>query len=175
MQNLFKVFALVLLLTSCFPENKEEVVRQIYFFDLQSYFNNQAAMLQKKAKNINKTVAKNDLTEKKQIKIANWKTELSLFIDADINKPTWKESYLKDSTATKIIYTAIDDDLKTQKIEINLDNGVPSKFVISTKEDNLLYHSTENLEFIPDSLYVIKKHQKVFLLGENNYLINGLF
>lgn len=175
MCNLFKALTLLLLLSSCFSESKKKAVRQIYYFDLQSYFNNQAAMLQKNSKYINKTVAKNNLEEQKLIQVENWKTELSLFIDADINKPAWKESYSKDSTARKITYTAIDKVLKTQKIEIDLSNGIPSKFIIVTKEDNLLYHSTAHLEFIPNALYLIKKHQKVFLLGENNYLIKGLF
>ncbi len=175
MQNLLKAFACLLLLSNCCSENKEKTVRQIYYFDLQSYFNEQAKMLNKTAKKINKTVAKNEITEQKLIRIINWETELALFINADINKPAWKDSYTKDSTATKVIYTATDKDLRTQKIEINLNHGKATQFVIDTQEDNLLYHSTEHLEYIPGVLYLIKKHQKVFLLGLNNYEIKGQF
>ena len=175
MLNLLKAFACLLLLSSCFSKNKEEAVRHIYFFDLQSYFKEQALTLNKTAKKINKTVAKNEITEEKLVSINNWETELALFINADINKPDWKDSYTKDSTATKVIYTATDKDLRTQRIEINLYHSKATQFVIDTQEDNLLYHSTEHLEYIPGVLYVIKKHQKVFLLGLNNYEIKGQF
>ena len=65
--------------------------------------------------------------------------------------------------------------LEIQKIEIDLKNGLPLKFRIITKMDNLLYHSTEELEFYPDSVYSINKHQKVTLISQNNYLIKGFF
>lgn len=175
MNNLSKAFVLILLLSGCFSAEKKNALETIYYFNLKDYFTKTATELNSKRPLVNKMVSKNELSENKNLKINDWKTELGLFIDADINKVAWKESYTKDSSATKIIYIAKEADLKTQKIEIDLKDGSPIKFKIKTQMDNLLYHTTEELEFYPDSVYQIKKHQKVVLLGENNYLIKGVF
>lgn len=174
MNNLIKAFILVLILSGCAKENKNSR-NQIYYFDLKTYFNKTATELNSKKILVDKTVSKNELSENKKIEIKDWKTELALFIEADINKPAWKDSYIKDSTAAKIIYNAKDSDLKTQRIEIEFKNGIPIQFKINTKMDNILYHTTEELKFYPDSVYSIDKHQKVMLMGKNNYLIKGIF
>lgn len=175
MKNLLKAFAIILLLSGCFSAEKEKNTQPIYYFDLKGYFTKTASELNSKKPLVNKTASKNELSENKNLKIKDWKTELALFMDADINKSAWKNSYTKDSTALKIIYHAKEADLKTQRIEIDLLNGKPIKFKINTKMDNLLSHTSEVLEFYPDSVYSITKHQKVMLMGKNNYLIKGIF
>ena len=172
MQNILKAFLIIALFSSCFSKAKETKQPKFYF-DLKGYFSNLATTLNQENPEINKTVSKNDLKENKRIKIPNWNEELALFMEADINKPAWKDSYTKDSSATKIIYKSNDADLKTQKIEISLINGKPTRIHIETSADNLLYQTKENLDFYPDSLYSIQKKQNVILLGENNYQIIG--
>ena len=172
MQNILKSFLIIVLFSSCFSKAKETKQPKFYF-DLKGYFSNLATTLNQENPEINKTVSKNDLKENKRIKIPNWNEELALFMEADINKPAWKDSYTKDSSATKIIYKSNDADLKTQKIEISLINGKPTRIHIETSADNLLYQTKENLDFYPDSLYSIQKKQNVILLGENNYQIVG--
>jgi hypothetical protein len=120
-------------------------------------------------------VAKNGVKEERNIKVTDWKNEFDLFIDADINKSAWRDSYTKDSTANKIVYRAKDEDLKTRSISIILDNAKLKQIVIKTKVDNLLYHSEETLTYREGLSYQIKKHQKVILLGLNDYLIEGKF
>ena len=172
MQNLLKAFLIIILFSSCFSKTKETKQPKFYF-DLKGYFSDLATTYNQENPEIIKIVSKNDVKESKPIKIPNWNEELALFIDADINKPAWKDSYTKDSSATKITYTSNDVDLKTQKIEISLNDGKPSKFHIETSVSNLLYQTKENLDFYPDSLYSIQKKQNVILLGKNNYLIIG--
>ncbi|MEO5909577.1 MAG: hypothetical protein ABIP95_01755 [Pelobium sp.] len=165
----------MMIFSGCFSADKKNDRRKIYFYDLQTYFTKTAEKLNQENPTITKSVAKNKITEKHTLKVTNWNTELALFIESDINKGAWRDSYSKDSTATKIIYTAIDNNLKTRKIEIWMDEGKPKKFTVYTKVDNMLYHTTEELEFIPDSSYSIKKHQKILILGLNDYEIKGLF
>ena len=172
MRNILKALLIITLFSSCFSKAKETKQSKFYF-DLKGYFSNLATTLNQENPEINKTVSKNDLKENKRIKIPNWNEELALFIEADINKPAWKDSYTIDSSATKITYKSNDADLKTQKIEISLSNGKPTRIHIETSADNLLYQTKENLDFYPDSLYRIQKKQNVILLGENNYQIIG--
>ena len=165
----------MILFSGCMAKENQKGKKQVSYFDLKGYFSSTAQQLHKRNPTVAKTVAKNELTEAKKLKIGNWVQELALFSEADINKPAWKDSYTKDSTATEITYTSKDPDLKTQKIEIFLEKGLPVKFSIYTRVTNLLYDTDERLEFYPDSAYTIKKHQKVVLLGENNYVIKGNF
>lgn len=175
MQNLSKILIISFLILGCTPNSKKDEARKIYYFDLKSYFQNLTDSLNKKQQTILKTVSKNGVKEQKKIKVTDWKNEFALFVDADINKSAWKDSYTKDSTANKIVYKAKDEDLKTRSISIILDGGEIKQIVVKTKVDNLLYHGEETLTYHDEVFYQIKKHQKVILLGLNDYLIEGKF
>jgi len=172
MKNL--VFILLFLLVSCTSENTNSDVHEIYYFDLKTYFSNEADKFSKQRKLIHKSITHNGTVEEKNLQINNWKEEFALFIESDINKVSWKNSYKKDSTLNKLTFTAKEEDLKTQSIEIEFLNNHPSKFRIINKTHNYLYKTDEILEYIPDSLYLISKKQQVTLLEKNDYLIQGL-
>jgi hypothetical protein len=166
----------ILIFISCQSDKKKEESRQINYFDLQTYFKEKATEFTKVNSTINKQITVNNLTERQKLKIANWEEEFSMFIKSDINKIAWKNSYTKDSTAQKVVYTAKDEQLKTQKITILFSQQqLIKQILINNVVDNLLYHGTEDLTYTPNQGYEIKKHQKVFLLGEKNYLIKGGF
>ncbi|MBK0382973.1 hypothetical protein I5M32_08370 [Pedobacter sp. SD-b] len=175
MQKINKLLIVSFLLFGCNAGSKKAEIRQIYYFDLKSYFQNLADSLNKTNTIIEKTVAKNGVKETKKIKVADWKNEFALFIDADINKSAWQDSYIKDSTATKISYKAKNKSLKTQSITIGLEKGKAKKIIVKTKADNLLYQGEETLTYTNGVSYQIKKHQKVIFLGLNDYLIEGRF
>ncbi len=172
MVKILRLIAILFLFTGCNYKTEEAARKQIYYFSLVNYFENQSSLLENKS--IVKTVAKNNVTETRKVTISNWEQEFALFVESDINKAAWKDSYTKDSTANKIKYQAKVDDLRVRSIEIDLKNNKPAKITILNQSNNLLYHTTETLIYIPDSLYQIKKHQKVILLGLNNYEITGL-
>jgi hypothetical protein len=173
MIKLFKLIIILFLFSSCSSSSDEQAQKQNYFFDIAGYFKQQATLLTNKS--VTKTVSKDKATETKTLIVENWEQELQLFTDCDINKAAWKDSYKKDSTSNTLIYTATDPDLRVRAIKINFLGQSPSKIEISTQSKNLLYHTTENLVFIPDSLYQITKHQKVILLGLHDYKISGRF
>lgn len=176
MYKFLSIGLFILIFSSCQSDKKKEESRQINYFDIQTYFKEKASELAKKNASVNKQITVNKLTERQKLKIANWEEELSLFIKSDINKIAWKNSYLKDSTALKVIYTAKDEQLKTKKITIILsEQQLVKQIIINNVVDNILYHGTEDLTYTPNQNYEIKKHQKVFLMGEKNYLIKGVF
>lgn len=172
MSNFFKLLIVLFLFSSCSSKPDEHAQQQKYFFDLAGYFKQQATALN--GKQVFKTVGKNKSTETKTVQIKNWEQELQLFTECDINKPAWKDSYQKNSTANVLTYTSKEPDLRVSSIKITFVGQAPKKIEINTQSKNLLYHTTENLVFIPDSLYKITKHQKVILLGLNDYEITGL-
>jgi len=120
-------------------------------------------------------VTHNGSSETKKIHIDNWGSELSLFIQSDINKPAWRDSYsIQNDADNSIIYTAKTPELKTRKIIVtkNKDNSIKWIMIYNASE-NFLYQTTEVLNYIPDSLYTIKKKQHVRFMGTNNYYIKG--
>ncbi len=168
----FIILFIATLLPSCKPGNLQTDTSSKYF-DIKGYFEADTARLTKSNPLITKTVTHNGVTETKKLHIDNWGAELSLFIQSDINKPAWRESYNVDSSATGLIYRAKTLDLKTQLIVINKQGDKIKWVMLYNSSKNYLYETNEKLSYFPDSLYIIQKHQKVRLLGANNYLIKG--
>ncbi|MES2808267.1 MAG: hypothetical protein V4619_06560 [Bacteroidota bacterium] len=168
----FIILFIATLLPACKPGNLQTETPSKYF-DIKGYFEADTARLTKLNPLITKTATHNGVTETKKLHIDNWGAELNLFIQSDINKPAWRESYNVDSGATGLIYRAKTLDLKTQLIVINKQGDKIKWVMLYNSSKNYLYETNEKLSYFPDSLYIIQKYQKVRLLGANNYLIKG--
>lgn len=143
--------------------------------DLKGFFDAEAQRLTRANPGVFKTVARNDASETRSVKDIDWETELSLFAESDINKPAWLDSYKVTSGAGKTIYQASDSTLKTREISIGKDpQGKIRTVEILNRTQNMLYSSTEQLLYVRDSLYQIRKHQHVAVMGDNRYFINGI-
>ena len=167
--------ALLLALSACSnPDNMPHAVQARSYFSLVDYFGKEATRLQQRNPEIIKTVAKNGEEERKKIKIADWEKEFALFIDADINKPAWRNSYRVDSTGSSVTYTSTDSTLRTKEIQITKsDAGAISHIRITNRVSNALYQTDEQLDYYVDSLYRIAKQQHVQIIGESHYTVTG--
>jgi len=161
----------LLLITACKPEIKDNGTAK--YFDLKQYFTNEAARMEKLHSAVFKTVNYNNKPEQKRVLIKNWKRELGLFAESDINKPAWKDSYKVSTQNDSTLYTAIDTNLRTRSVLIVMQAKQVKLIAISNFTKNLLYQTKDVLAYYPDSLYLIEKHQSVKILGSNNYLISG--
>jgi len=160
-------------LQSCKPEIKQNA--SMKYFDIKGFFRSDSARLTRLNKPVYKVIKHNDVTESKTVHIANWGTELSLFSDADINKPAWRDSYKITADSNIIIYQAITPDVKTREIMIKLVAGKVKYMMIIDSTKNILYRSLEKLSYFPDSLYLIQRAQTIRFLGTNKYDISGYF
>ncbi|MEH6306541.1 hypothetical protein RYH73_12865 [Olivibacter sp. CPCC 100613] len=159
---------------SCSTNNDTTKIDQPSYFDLASYFRQQAILLQRKNPMILKTVGKNMETEQKKLKLDNWQKEFELFSSSDINKSDWRQSYRIDSTDEKLNYRAKSSRLRTKEITIYKNrNGIIKHIHILNGEKNWLYESIEQLDYYPDSLYQIAKEQSIRIIGQNQYTIIG--
>ncbi|NEU08185.1 hypothetical protein GZH53_07665 [Flavihumibacter sp. R14] len=144
--------------------------------DIKEFFEAEARRLSRTNPEINKTVARNESSETRSVRDINWKTELSLFAESDINKPAWQDSYQKVAKGNTVSYRATDTTLRTREIQISKDPaGRILKINIRNQTRNMLYSSSEQLLYIPDSVYQISKDQRVVVVGDNHYLLKGLF
>jgi hypothetical protein len=168
-------------------------------FDLTGYIKKEAASFKKSDSPVIKTVYHDHLTvidtviiqkgqpyktktvhhdatkETKTVHVNNWDDELSLFTDADINKPAFKNSYKAVDEDGLLVYKARDKDLKVQELIIKRVGQNIKYILIYTRVENLLYKTTQKLTYFPDSVYRIETVQHVRLLGTNTYFIEGKF
>lgn len=166
------VFTFSSLLPSCKPDNIQTGA-DLKYFDIKGFFTADTARLRKLNHITHKMVNHNGNTETKDVHINNWGLELSLFIQSDINKPAWRDSYTVVKTDNIEIYRTKDPDLKTQEIMLKKEGGKVKWIMITNSTKNKLYQTKEKLSYFPDSIYIIQKYQKVRLLGANTYVIKG--
>jgi hypothetical protein len=159
--------------SACKPDVKESGA-SLKYFDIDGYFTKNIARLNKLNKPVLKTVTHNTASESKTVHISDWGLELSLFKDADINRPAWKNSYTMLDEDGLVVYRAKYPELKMRQMLIKKENGKVKWIIIYNKTPkNILYQTIEKLTFFPDSLYIIDKVQRVRLLGANTYEIKG--
>ncbi|RRN77200.1 hypothetical protein EIM50_20815 [Pseudoxanthomonas sp. SGD-10] len=166
------IIPIIVLITSCVSSEQTDT-QDVFYYNFKHFFSQEVEKLTKENPTIEKTIIHNNQQESKSLKIDNWDQELALFIESDINKASWKNSYTKDSTSQRVIYTAKEESLRIRKSEVHFADGKPVKFSFVNQTSNYLYTSEEHLEYYPDSLYFIHKKQKVVLLGDNDYKITG--
>ena len=175
---MIKNLALVILafsLAAC--QQKEINKKQIEYVDLQGYFSAEAKRLNSKKPTVLKTVGINQKSEKKLLeKTIDWEKELSVFKEADINKPAFKGMYHIGRMPNKTVYTALNKKNLVQRIEV--DWGLSKKPIgirIFQLTKNMIYRAADTLNYYPDSAYSIHKKQEVRVLGTTVYTIDGKF
>lgn len=163
----------LIFISSC--SNPEEMKTKTAFFDIEGFFETEVKRLTNKKSTVNKSVRQNEQSEIKKNLSVDWNNELALFIASDINKPAWKDSYTIRGDSVHFSYVAIDKNLRTISVEIKKDlQGRPVFFKIKNMTRSKLYESSEELTYIPDSIYTINKNQSVRFLGKNTYQISGI-
>jgi hypothetical protein len=165
----------VLSLAAC--QQKEISNKQIEYVDLQGFFSAEANRLNSQKPTFTKTVCING---KKESKVLNntidWEKELSVFKDADINKPAFKGKYQITKLANKTIYTSNSKNALVKRIELDFDDTKkPMGIRIFQLTKNMIYQSTDTLSYYPDSVYSMHKKQEVRILGTTVYTIEGKF
>ncbi len=144
------------------------------YLDIKSFFEKEARRLSSLEKSVTKTVSRNGNKETKNLNNLNWINEFNLFIESDINKPAWKDSYQISQKNNILIYKALDSNLRTQHMLIKRKSDRNIGYIeIVNKTSNSLYQSSEHLTYLADSVYSIKKQQNISLIGNNKYEIMG--
>lgn len=172
--SFYNLCLILFFLGSC-SQTEEVKKSELTYFDIKGFFLNEASKLNSKETSVLKKVEKNGESEEKLILIKDWEKELNLFIESDINKPSWINSYNIEIKGDTMIYNANTPDLRARVIKIIDNDSQPKSLIIKNESSNKLYKSYETLYYYPDSIYIIEKEQQVRFLGENSYRISGIF
>lgn len=176
------LFWLVVLMggVACRFPSTGKAPQQARFFDLTEYFNAEIKRLQTLNPQVDKSVSLlNKPSENNKVTIGDWHTELSFFIQSDINRPVWWEKYSVDSLfdeqkqLSELRYEAKAPELRTRKLDIKFKNNQVQSILIVNYIQNTLYTTQEFLEYLPQQGYTVAKKQDVVLYNENDYKVEA--
>jgi hypothetical protein len=167
------VFALAFF--SCNQREAAKANTELLYFDLKGYFGKEIIRLRNAKVKVNKTVSINGVDETKSSLIADWDKELAIFVNADINKTSWKGSFKVTRQKGLHSYTSDSKKIPIKKVSITHKDSKISKVEIIVNNKNILYQSLDTLTYSPDVLYKIRKQQKIRLLAPKDYAIVAKF
>lgn len=163
------LFIGILLCMACHQDTPPaSTPKEAIFFDLPAFFHQEIDLLQKDVIGLQKTATINGQKETKQISEFDLKQELSSFINADINKATWKDQYQVDSIwqaqqLQSIHYKALNKKLKTQKVLITFEEGEVAAIEIEKGIDNMAVRADQVLTYFSRQGYKVNKEQSLVL------------
>ena len=175
MKKITFLYPVLLLSLGCSQAPRQKQKNDLTYFDIKGYFDKEARRLQKSKTIVAKTVSVQDGRETKKVEIADWKKELSSFIDADVNRDAWKGAFAISQVNGQLIYTSDNEKVPVKEIRIDMKNEQLKGLRVIVKNSNTLYTSVDSLFYYPDSLYRIKKVQKINLMSEKRYEVSGIF
>ncbi len=174
---------ITILLNACQPSAKQQAADQampLAFFDLKGYFQKEIQRLNQEKPAVTKTVAVNGKSEEKRLQTLDFKEELGVFIQSDINRPDWTDKYRIDSTLqdgqlAALRYQALEDKLRTRKIDIHFFNGKVSEIHIINGGNNIVAGSEQELTYRPRQGYNIRSRQYASLSKDKELSIEVRF
>lgn len=155
-------------------------LKEDYFFDLKSYIEGEITKLNEQQPEIEKSIQLRDKTEVKQFDSLNYKKELSVFSQADINKAAWTDKYEADTlyeqgTIAKISYQAIDPSLKTNLLEISFTNDNISHIYVKAITESLVANVYKEMNYWPGKGYHLVSAQSTVLSDTTAVAIDARF
>ncbi len=164
---------IVIAIYGCQRKEEPIVEKSLPYFDVKNYIDKEAARLQKIDRLILKKVEVNGSSETKLLKISNWKEELNIFSDSEINRASWNGLFKIEKTLDTFNYTSDNEKVPIKELKVVYKNNLVKGIVIVVKNTNMLYTSIDSLGYFADSIYVVKKLQNIKFLTNKSYLVTG--
>lgn len=177
MKQIMCILTVSLMVLSCSSESQTNQTKK--YFDLKGLIESQIKILNKLKPIVQKSILIAEKSENQVVKTIDWAKELALFIQADLNKPAFIQSYQVDSSSTSLKYTL----KKTEKLPVkflNITNvgtdGINIEALVNN--DNYLYQTERHLKLslknnqVTD--YQIDGFQKIVFGDKKVFKINGV-
>ncbi|NIJ51339.1 hypothetical protein [Dyadobacter arcticus] len=172
------------MLLSCGSEQTNDK-NEKYYYDLKGFVDNQIVYLDEKKPMVYKTTMLNGKKEIGKSTNIDWKKELELFIQADINKPAYRQSYdvvRKDSSEYE--YTLRPNmNLPVRYLKIVTDKSINQPLYVKAllKSENKIYDSEKSIELIctkANNLWELKSfsvhgYQKLIFMDKKLFQIES--
>ncbi|GAB3690027.1 hypothetical protein GCM10027592_07020 [Spirosoma flavus] len=174
-----------LLISGC--NNPAQQNQAPVYYDVVGFVQKQIAGLSAQKPLVNKTVAINENRNQQNTHDINWAHELELFVQADINKPALRNSYVitrPDSATYQYTLKPEEEHLAVQSLTVQLDttSRQPRRIEAVMQTSNPLYSSERHvlLESGPAAgrewqikHYKLSGYQKLPYFDKNEFLVEG--
>jgi hypothetical protein len=180
------VIAAVLLFlpVSCRQEQSRDDAPKVYY-DLKGFIENQILYLNEKKPEVSKTAVLGSRREVSETREVDWKKELELFIQADINKPSYRQSYevirngplhyeyrLKPGNDLPVAYLKIDTD-SVLKQPLHVEALIRTKNKIYHSEKKVVLNARKHNSLLEVSSYEVNGYQKLIFVEKKEFGIRG--
>lgn len=188
--SVFKFFAKItsliffLMLVSCDRPQEKSAGNKSYY-DLQGFIETQITFLSERKPTVDKIMQVSGKSESRSTREVDWKKELELFIQADINKPAYSKSYTvsRPDSLTSVYTLKTDENIPVKSLTIQLDKATGNPVLVKAliRSENKLYLSEKNIELhcINESnqwhltSYAIKGFQKLAMTDKKDFDIKA--
>ncbi|MCF0053092.1 hypothetical protein LXM25_23690 [Dyadobacter sp. LJ53] len=155
------------------------------YYDLKGFIENQIVYLNEKKPKVTKTV---QLDGKEEVRVetgTDWKKELELFVQADINKPAYRNSYVVTRSDSSVYEYKIKDgeNLPVRLLTIKVDSATQQPVMVKAllRSENRIYSSEKTIELTPSrrdnllgvSSYSVKGYQKLLFMDRKSFNITA--
>lgn len=155
------------------------------YYDLKGFINNQIIYLNDKKPEMMKTAALGTRKDVLKSRNVDWKKELELFVQADLNKPSYRQSYevvradsshyeyrLKANADLPVKYLKITIDT-TLKQPVYVEALLVAKNKIYSSEKKISLQSVRKDHLLQIGSYSIEGYQKLVLMDIKPFAISG--
>ena len=182
--SLFLFVICLLVLSSCREEETDPNEKKTYY-DLKGFVDNQIVYLNEKKPKVTKTV---QLGGKKEVRAeieTDWKKELELFVQADINKPAYRNSYsiIRSDSSVYEYRIKEGEKLPVQYLMIKVDSATQQPVSVKAllRSENKIYSSEKSIELTSSrrnsllevSAYSVKGYQKLLFMNRKSFDITA--
>lgn len=155
------------------------------YYDLKGFIESQISVLNKVRPEVIKTMSVSGKNETRTSREMDWKKELELFVQADINKPAYSKSYsITKPDSLTVLYTLSSGEslpVRFLKIEMDKISGMPVLIQAQLRSENKLYQSEKNIEMHGSvqggqwhlNTYAIKGYQKLATMDKKAFEISA--
>lgn len=176
--------ALLFSLVSCRQEETRDDAPKAYY-DLKGFIENQIVYLNEKKPEVSKTAILGSKRESSKTREVDWKKELELFAQADINKPSYRQSYeviqngplhyeyrIKPGNDLPVAYLKIDAD-SVLKQPLRVEALMRASNKVYNSEKRVVLNAVKRNNLMEVNTYDVTGYQKLIFVEKKLFSIHG--
>lgn len=159
---------------ACQNEQKQsqQAISEKTYFNLKEIVQNDIDNNSKNKCGEEKTVLINIKNETKKIDIVDWKKELQVLLDCDINKPSWKGKFDTQvlDNHQKYLYTSNSTKIPVRQMTVNYEqkSGKVISVIINKKISTVLFSNEQQITYYPEKSFKINAKQSALFMKDFN-------
>ena len=167
---------LLLAFASC-----QEAEKEVRYFDLPDFFQNEVTRLESTNLGVTKIITKGEQMETLHSDSVQWKEELGPFLSVDLNKPAFNKKFFVDTLMGEgkdysLVFSAVDSGMQVQYAQVDIDSaGKVVQLSLRTWSQNDLYASMQHLFYRPMDSYSVERMEMVEPGEARRYAVYGRF